>query len=191
MVLVDVCGHGVAALPQAVQFAGALRALMGSVAPAEVMAGANRYLLGLANDEAIATAAHVVLSFDTGEFQIRSAGHPPVLRCEATSGSCHLDGARGTALGVVPDLSLEVASGRLAPGDALVFYTDGVVESRRDDIDDGISWLQRQVCAELRAGPGVASRLLAQVARGEDDRAILLLGREREEHSSPAPAPAE
>lgn len=185
MVLVDVCGQGTAALPEAVQFAGALRAIMGSAAPADVMTAANRYLLALPSDEAIATAAQVVLSFDSGEFQIRSAGHPPVLRWRAEGGSCEVDGARGTALGVVPDPELEVTSGRLWPGDALVFYTDGVVESRGTDIEDGIAWLQDRVRAEMPAGPGVAQRVIEQVERGDDDRAILVLSRQPARESSP------
>ena len=38
----------------------------------------------------------------------------------------------GTLLGVVPDPDLEDRAVTLEPGDALVFYTDGVIESRGD-----------------------------------------------------------
>ena len=35
---------------------------------------------------------------------------------------------RGTALGVVPDPELHASEGRLGAGEALMFYTDGVIE---------------------------------------------------------------
>ena len=54
-----------------------------------------------------------------------------------------IDNARGTALGVLADPELHVSHGRLFPGEALLFYTDGVVEDRSAHIDVGIAWLQR------------------------------------------------
>lgn len=178
MVLVDVCGHGTAALPDALQLAGALRGIIRTVAPDGVMAAVNDYLLDLDSDEAIATAAHVVLDYVTGRYRISSAGHPPVLRWEAATGACRIDSARGTTLGVVPEPELEVSEGVLASGDALAFYTDGVVESREQDLDTGIAWLCGRLGSEIADGAGAAARIIAQVPRGDDDRALLILGRE-------------
>ena len=59
---------------------------------------------------------------------LASAGHPPALRV-STGGATPLE-ARGPLLGTFEDRFLTVELS-LAPGDALVFYTDGITEARR------------------------------------------------------------
>lgn len=178
MVLVDVCGNGVKASPRALQLAGALGGLIGALPPSELLGAANDFLLRQQSDETFATAVHVVVDLATGEYGIFSAGHPPALRWEAGAREWSIDNARGTALGIAPDPELHLSAGLLGPGDALLFYTDGVVESRTADLDDGIDWL-RTVARRAMAGglEGAARRIVRQVDRGEDDRAVLILGR--------------
>lgn len=179
MVLVDVCGHGPSAVPDAVQFAGALGALVVALPPEEVMAAANRYLLRRAAPEAIATAVQVLLRLGTGSYRIRSAGHPPVLHWDPAVREWLVDGARGTALGATEEPALEVSTGVLGPGEALLFYTDGVVESRGQDVDAGIEWLRTAARDAVAAGfAGAAPRILAGMEPGEDDRAVLIIGRD-------------
>ena len=178
MVLVDVCGSGDTALPDAVQFAGALGGLVGVVPPQEVMAAANRFLLRQPSDEATATAAQVVVDLATGGYVIRSAGHPPVLRWNGGASEWLVDTARGTALGVVDEPELDLSDGLLVPGEALLFYTDGVVESREVDIEDGIAWLRTAARdAFLADVDSTPAAILRQVSRGDDDRAVLVIGR--------------
>lgn len=64
------------------------------------------------------------------QVEVHLAGHePPVLvRANGTAG---LVGLFGTALGLLESITSSVLELRLAPGDALVFYTDGVTERRR------------------------------------------------------------
>ncbi|KAA1415826.1 serine/threonine-protein phosphatase [Nocardioides humilatus] len=180
MVLVDVCGKGATALPDAVQLAGALRGLLTAVPEAQVLAATNTYLLRLPSDESIATAVQVSVDLSSGRYTVRSAGHPPVLRWTGTDCELALDNARGTALGVVEDPELDISEGILLPGDALVFYTDGVVERPDSDIDTGISWLLYAARRALTTAPvaDLPARILEQVARGDDDRAVLVLTRE-------------
>ena len=178
MILVDVCGKGETAVPDAVQFAGALGGLVVAVPPEELLGAANEFLLRLPSDEAFATAAQVIVDFATGRYSIRSAGHPPVLRFCSGMGEWIVDTARGTALGVVDDPELDVSEGVLERGEALLFYTDGVVEERAADIDDGIAWLRATARAAVADGFADApERILRQVPRGDDDRAVLILGR--------------
>ncbi len=182
LVLVDVCGKGLGAGPQALQFAGALGGLIGSMPPADLMAAANRFLLRRHVDDSFATAVHVLLDLDEGRYSITSAGHPPALRWEPDADRWRPDNARGTAIGIVPDPELTVSEGVLGPGEALLFYTDGVVESRTSDLDTGIDWLRDVARNAIRQGPvGAAGRIIGRVERGDDDRAVLLLSR------SPAP----
>ncbi|WP_435743719.1 PP2C family protein-serine/threonine phosphatase [Nocardioides sp. SYSU DS0663] len=178
MVLVDVCGKGSAVGPQALQFAGALGGLIGALGPHALLTAANRFLLRQESEESLATAVHVVVDLHDGAWTVTSAGHPPALRYDATTGQWLLDGARGMALGVVPEPEFRSSSGVLEPGEALLFYTDGVVESRDADLDAGIDWLRETArVAVVRGFAGAARRIIRQVPRGDDDRAVLLLHR--------------
>ncbi|HWJ66833.1 MAG TPA: PP2C family protein-serine/threonine phosphatase [Nocardioides sp.] len=178
MVLVDVCGSGVAAVPAAVQFAGALQGLITTVPPDRLLHGANAYLQRQPSDESMATAVQVVLELDTGAYRIRSAGHPPALRWSLQHQHWEIDNARGTALGVSDEPEVVESQGVLAPGEALLFYTDGVVESRSAGIDEGIAWLQETArTAVLEGWEGAAARIINLVDRGDDDRAVLIVQR--------------
>ena len=189
MVLVDVCGKGVAVGPQALQFAGALGGLIGSLPPHELFRAANRFLLRQESDESFATAVHLVLDLDRGSYTITSAGHPPALRWASLDRRWEVDSARGMALGILPDPELHSTEGVLAPGDALMFYTDGVIETRDADLDAGIAWLQRTAQGAVRGGfEGAARRIIRQVPPGDDDRAVLILCRGLGAEEVPAPA---
>jgi hypothetical protein len=177
IILVDVCGKGTAAGPAALQFAGALGGLIGAMPPPELMRAANAFLLRQ-GDEAFATAVHVLVDLEDGGYRIISAGHPPALRWDLPTREWVIDNARGTALGVLPEPEFHSSEGRLFPGEALLFYTDGVVEARTSHIDAGIAWLQRTAREAIGPGfGGAAHRIVDQIDGGDDDRAVLLLSR--------------
>lgn len=178
VILVDVCGKGTTAGPAALQFAGALGGLIGAMPPEQLFKAANDFLLRQHDDESFATAVHLLVDLEEGSYQISSAGHPPALRWDLPQEEWVIDNARGTALGILPDPELQSSTGRLFPGEALLFYTDGVVEARSSHIDVGIAWLQRVALDAVGHGfGGAASRIIGQVDSGEDDRAVLILNR--------------
>jgi len=181
MVLVDVCGKGVGAGTQSLQFAGALGGLIGSLPPLGLFSAANDFLLRQRWDEGFATAVHVLVHLDTGQYSIINAGHPPAMRWVDRQSLWHVDGARGTALGVLERPDFHRTSGVIEPGDALMFYTDGVVESRSRDVRSGIDWL-RAIAGQVVMKGGFDNaprRILAHVPGGDDDRAVLVLDRHR------------
>ena len=176
LILVDVCGKGVGAASQALQFGGALGGLIGALPPRELFNAANEFLLRQHSDETFATAVHVLLDLETGDYQLTSAGHPPALIWSQAAGGWEVDKARGTALGILPLPELHMTTGRLCPGDALMFYTDGVVETRHTDLDEGVAWLRREASRAIAPGfDGAAKRIISKVSRGDDDRAVLIL----------------
>ncbi len=180
MALVDVCGKGTSVGPQALQFAGALGGLIGALPPAELMAAANAFLLRQESDESLATAVHIKVDLVTGDYTITSAGHPPALHWHLGQRGWSIDNARGMALGVIDEADFTPSRGRLRPGEALMFYTDGVIESADRDLDAGIEWLREQAlqAVDARGFAGMPDRVLKKVPRGDDDRAMLVLERQ-------------
>jgi hypothetical protein len=178
MVLVDVVGKGVKAAPSALLLAGALGGMIGALRGPAVLAAANAFLLRQDADETFATAVHVSVDLTTGRYVVHNAGHPPALHWSADAQAWEADESRGLALGVLADPDLHAAEGVLRPGEALMFYTDGVVESRSEDIEVGIEWLRRTAAEAFEQGmDGAARRVIARVPRGDDDRALLVLSR--------------
>lgn len=178
MVLVDVCGKGVAAGTQSLQFAGALGGLIGALPPLGLFAAGNDFLIRQNWDEGFATAVHVLVDLKTGGYSIINAGHPPALRWNSATSVWDVDGARGTALGIMKRPDFHQTTGRLEVGDALMFYTDGVVESRTQDFTAGIEWLRTEAAAVVSTGFDQAPRrILKLVSSGDDDRAVLILSR--------------
>jgi hypothetical protein len=191
LILVDVCGKGVGAASQALQFGGALGGLIGALPPRDLMLTANEFMLRLEQHDSFATAVHVALDLGTGGYQLTSAGHPPALVWSAERRDWRIDNASGTALGIVPEPVLESTQGVLAPGDALMFYTDGVIEYRSTDLDVGLAWLRERAAAAVADGfDGAAQRVLAEVRRGDDDRAVLILHRALATRAHPDGHPA-
>ncbi len=187
VILVDVCGKGTDAGPAALQFAGALGGLIGAMPPEDLFRAANDFLLRQDDDESFATAVHLLVDLADGSYQITSGGHPPALRLDLVSGEWLIDNARGTALGVMAEPELHVSHGRLFAGEALLFYTDGVVEDRSVHIDVGIAWLQRVAREAVGGGfGGAANRIIGQVESGHDDRAVLILSRTAVPATEPA-----
>jgi serine phosphatase RsbU (regulator of sigma subunit) len=178
--LVDVSGKGLAAGTRSMLLSGAFGALLGAVDRADLLGAANSYLLSQQWDEGFATAIHVALELDTGLFSVGSAGHPPAVKYWAGSGHWQvLDAQSGPLLGVVPGAVFPRSKGVLAPGDALLLYTDGVIETRTRNLTVG---LDRMLGAAERLVPqgfsGGASRICAASLAGQtDDRAVVLIWR--------------
>jgi serine phosphatase RsbU (regulator of sigma subunit) len=144
------------------------------------MAAANAFLLRQESDESLATAVHIKADLVTGDYTITSAGHPPALHWHLGERGWSVDNARGMALGVIDDADFTPSSGRLRPGEALMFYTDGVIESADKDLDAGIDWLRDEAlkAVDARGFSGLPRRVLKKVPRGDDDRAMLVLERQ-------------
>jgi hypothetical protein len=179
--LVDVSGKGQAAGTRALLLSGAFGGLLGAMPAADFLDSANQYLLRQRWEEGFATAVHLELDLVTGDFQVCSAGHPPAAHFVNGAGRWDLlDGGSGPILGVVEDAVFGGSSGRLARGDALMLYTDGVVETPGRDLDVGIDRMLGQAERLVQGGfSGGARRIVEGALAGEtDDRALVLIWRE-------------
>jgi serine phosphatase RsbU (regulator of sigma subunit) len=160
---------------------GAFGSLLGSVPPADFLQACNAYLQRRGLPEGFVTAVQLALDLATGEFEIASAGHPPAAQFEAGSGKWRLIEARGIVLGVVPDLRSKPERGTLRPGDALMLYTDGLVEVPGRDIDAGIDRLLGEADHLVTSGFGQGATQLVQtmqrIGKHVDDCALALVWR--------------
>ncbi|MFL6129492.1 MAG: PP2C family protein-serine/threonine phosphatase [Mycobacteriales bacterium] len=181
LALVDVSGKGVDAGTRALLLSGAFGGLLGAVPPERFLAEANRYLRQQRWSEGFATAVYLRVDLGTGEYRLESAGHPPAAHLDAGSGMWRLSRRRGPLLGVLEQVGHPPDTGVLRRGDAVLLYSDGVVEDRHRDIEVGVD---RLLGAAERLVPrgdytgGAASLLTHVPTRTDDDRAVVLLWRE-------------
>jgi hypothetical protein len=176
--LVDVSGKGVDAGTRALLLSGAFGGLLGALDPAAFLGAANCYLLRQDWGEGFATAIHVALDLDSGRFSLGGAGHPPAVKFCAGSGLWQvLDTESGPLLGVLDGAAFPRSHGRLRRGDALLLYTDGVIETPTRDLNIGIDRMLGAAERLVSKGfTGGASRICAAALAGKtDDRAVVLI----------------
>jgi hypothetical protein len=174
--VVDVSGKGDRAGTRALLLAGAMGGLVTAVEPAEFLGATNAYLLNHPWQDGFATAVHLSLDLRSGVFRVWTAGHPPALHWRAGAGRWQPLESEGPMLGLVPEGDFVRAEGVLRPGDALMLYTDGMVETRTDDIGIGIDRLIGQADRQLRNNfAGGAATLVDSTGSRGDDRALLLV----------------
>jgi hypothetical protein len=181
LALVDVAGKGIDAGTRALLLSGAFGGLLGSVPAGDFLASCNAYLRRGPAAEGFVTAVHLWLDLATGDYVVDSAGHPPAAHFAAGSGTWRLTQARGIVLGVVEDPRNRPERGTLRPGDALMLYTDGLIEAPGRDIDAGIDRLlgeaDRLVTSGFGAGAGRLVQAMQAPGPGSDDCALVLIWR--------------
>jgi serine phosphatase RsbU (regulator of sigma subunit)/anti-sigma regulatory factor (Ser/Thr protein kinase) len=143
LVVGDVAGHGV----RAAVTMGRLRTAIHTLAtlelpPDESLAQLNELMTSLGEREPhFATCAYALYDAVTGSCEIASAGHLPPLLVRPDGSSEFLDTYPAPPLGV-GELPIESRTIEIEDGSLLVLYTDGLVEDRHRDIDDGLNFLR-------------------------------------------------
>lgn len=179
VVLTDVSGKGMDAGSRALLLSGAFGGLLGSLPPHAFLPAANAYLLRQDWEEGFATSVHLVLDLDSGDYELFSAGHIPALQLTSGTGRWEHKEADGALLGVYEGVEFHPVKGRLCQGDALMLFTDGLVETSDRDLADGMDRLcgaaEGYLANRFR---GAAWHLIETVAKDvNDDRALLLITR--------------
>lgn len=178
LVVVDVSGKGVEAGSRSLFLSGAFNGIASALPGERFLPAANEYLLGQEWAEGFATAIHLHLDLASGRFELRNAGHPPAIWLHAGSGRWSVLNSEGPVLGVVRDAEFEAVTGELRQGDAMLLFTDGLVETNRRDISLGIDKLAGLAERLLQRGfEGGAAWLVDSMAHAPDDRALLVVHR--------------
>jgi serine phosphatase RsbU (regulator of sigma subunit)/anti-sigma regulatory factor (Ser/Thr protein kinase)/transcriptional regulator with GAF, ATPase, and Fis domain len=139
LIVGDCVGHGLAAATVMGQLRSACRALLlDHPSPRAVLAGLDRFAARLPGAECT-TAVCAVLQPDTGELVYSSAGHPPSILVQADGTTRLLDDGHTIPLGLRPGRPRPEARVTIPARATLLLYTDGLVERRRSNLDDGIA----------------------------------------------------
>ncbi len=149
LVIGDVMGHGVAAATGMGQMRSALRALaLTDPNPAEVLSGLDR-LVERDDSVEMVTVVYALIDPVAGSVTVGDAGHLPLIRVPETGDVELVDAGAGTTpIGVAEPRSTQ--SVRLQPGDILIAFTDGLIESRDRSLEEGFAELLR--CLEEARG---------------------------------------
>jgi serine phosphatase RsbU (regulator of sigma subunit) len=137
----DVAGHGAAAAAGMARIGNALSGLSVTGQPASTLLGwLNRLVCADEVPERVASAVVCVLDQARPALRWAQAGHlPPVL---VSGGEARpLPRPFGVLLGSAPNAEYGLAYEQLAAGDVLFCYTDGLIERRGRDIDEGLAGL--------------------------------------------------
>jgi serine phosphatase RsbU (regulator of sigma subunit) len=191
LVIGDVVGHDTQAAAAMGQVRGLLRGIAFTTgdSPAAVLTRLDHAVTGLHPDT---TVTSVVARVEAGpgrpDGAIRilwsNAGHPPPMVVTADGSVTVLSAARADLLlGWDPDTTRAESEATLARGATLLMYTDGLVERRGEDLDQGLDRLRTalgriaahpldQLCDELLATmrPLVPDDDVALIAVRSDDR---------------------
>lgn len=161
ILIADASGHSIAAAMVAVMARFAFTEVVRhTVRPADVLRVMNRRLQGL-TDERFVTAFFGLLDRNTREFRFANAGHLPPLRYNPRHGRVEHLTQRGLMLGIMPEAAYDEVSVILEAGDRLVFFTDGVIDSRNLTKEPfGINRLEEFLRQEGRASAAMLAQLL-------------------------------
>jgi serine phosphatase RsbU (regulator of sigma subunit) len=187
-VIGDVCGKG----PEAASLTALARytvrtATTSQSAPSEVLRTLHESISSERADFRFCTAALARIqapSNGRGEARLTvSLGGHPLPMIVRKDGRVDAIGEPGTLLGVLPSPILADTDARLAVGDSLILYTDGVLDVRNANERGDPDWLADQLAAYAGKSADEIAEALAQAAirrhGGEprDDIAILVLNR--------------
>jgi hypothetical protein len=176
LVIGDVAGHDLPAATAMGQLRNALRlCALEESSPAKVLARVSRAVHQLAISE-MATCVYATLDTSTFTLTWCSAGHLPPLVLSPTAPAWLPSEEPGPPLGATPAPDYQDHQLQLEPGDALLLYTDGLVERRGESINEGLLALQ-QTQGPFSGPQDMCAQVMEQfyADAGADDDVTLLV----------------
>ncbi|MFW3473416.1 ATP-binding SpoIIE family protein phosphatase [Streptomyces microflavus] len=177
LVIGDVMGRGVRAAAVMGQLRTAVRAYARlDLPPHEVI----QLLDGVASEidaSQIATCVYAVHDPNEGQLVYASAGHLPILVRDEDGTVQRAAEPTGPPLGTGGWVHTSGTIG-LPPGSTAVLYTDGLVERRSEDIDEGVASLAGALSGAKGSPQVVCDRLIRSLgvtAEHDDDVAVLVV----------------
>jgi sigma-B regulation protein RsbU (phosphoserine phosphatase) len=161
----DVAGKGVPAALYAAYASGAVRArAYERRPPADLMERVNRTLRRRGIEGLFCTLAYALFDFQERSLRLANSGLPHPLHYRAALGRAVPLDVSGLPLGTFDGVTYEELRATLEPGDAFVFYSDGVIEARRGLEEYGVERLSQGLMASASlSAPEIGSRLAADL----------------------------
>lgn len=179
LVMGDVSGKGLAAASMLGALRNAIRAYgIEGHGPAEIAELVNRLVLWDDSHDHMATLVLAVLDAVSGTLDWVNAGHPPPLMIDGSGRTSFLEGTRSVPLGVLALPAYRAERTTVAPGGAVVLYTDGLIERRGEHLETGMAALAAAAADGPLLAGALCDRVLATAAptgAATDDVAILAL----------------
>ncbi|MEV6651926.1 SpoIIE family protein phosphatase [Streptomyces sp. NPDC051219] len=190
LVVGDVVGHGI----NAAATMGRLRTAVHTLAdmelpPDELLARLDDTVQRLAEGDADpdqtpavvgATCVYAVYDPVTRKCTMAGAGHPPPAIVDPQGRVTFADLPTGTPLGIGLGVPFEAVELELPEGSLLALYTDGLIETRDDDIDVGMRRLGAALAQPGRSLEDLCTRAMDTVpSQGPSDDVTLLVVRTR------------
>jgi len=177
----DVVGRGIKAAAAMGELRNALRAVAhGAPGPSAALDRLHTLYEALGR-RTFATVVYLVLDPTDGGVRVACAGHPPPIAIAPGCDAVPLEVARCPPLGAPWPRPAEEDTLVLAPGAALLLYTDGLVEHRDQPLDAGIDAACRAAGGAPDDLEALADHVISEmVAEGgsADDVALLVLRRD-------------
>jgi hypothetical protein len=176
----DVVGHGLPAAGVMGQLRSALSAASRAAnSPARALDVLGLYARSVDGAEST-TVADTFIDWESHTITYSSAGHPPPALLQPGGTVEFLDQATDPPLGARPEHTPRIqATQPFTDGGALVLYTDGLIERRREDIDIGLARLAGSLARHQAADPEtLADAVLADLLPpGDltDDTALVIV----------------
>lgn len=181
LVVGDVAGHGPSSAAVMGEFLTALRAALVRTGTAHgAVSALARYAAWTMPDD-VATLAVAVLDPSTGEAEHVRLGHPPPLLVTADGRTEWVPATTGLPLGFVKTAP-PAETFAIPRGAALVLFSDGLVERRRESIRDGLSRLAQHYEGAPAADVGAVVAAVRDPASADD--ATILVARRHTEPSA-------
>lgn len=180
ILLADVSGHGEAVSDRAESLRALMRSNINYVNHTSLVNAVNREFVGKTSNGAFATALVGTFFAPTKKLTLSSAGHPnpflfkpetktwqPLLSKEDSSDQ------RNLPLGIEPDLDYSSITIKLQPGEAVLCFTDGLIEVEQPDGSLlGVNGLLERVSGTKMQTPRQIIEQLAQIPNENTESSI-------------------
>ena len=170
IIAVDVMGHGMQAAVTALRFSETLRyEIQGRSRATDILGGLNHSLCGTLPAGSFVCCCIGILNAHTRVLDVATAGYHPPLCYDKTHDSVVEVDLGGLPLGINPRAEYNGVELTLSPGDALLFFSDGIIEAQDDRqqefgetrLREGLADTQR----EALDAAGSLERLFLDVSR--------------------------